>query len=547
MQTESLIHFITRGMLSLKDNELEQTIRCLEEIYPQVDWKTPQKVDSYSVAGVLPSGETVGFLEWLTELRKSGAQKIQVRDEPFSETEAALPPHVAAAFENGVSSRVEILCGDRMRIYAPISLSSSGYSISGPELEALFDAQFPAGPMRTSLWMRLLEKDVTRCGGYFDATTEDQARDFTRDIRSWFATSDLLKTAQYFCAEAGQSFQIPDHLRQHLHRENRSELERKIFAQQNPGREKEFVPDSEQIYFGRSITPGEYVEFIDAQGFKEGSAESQELWSRLQKLVFWVLRFGDKKLPEPFFEGQNISDFRKAFLGLNEKTFADIPGGNLSQLVQEFVRGQDRPLVVPDCLKETMRTNTQNRKSLVSEDDLWRPNENPHPWQMLLHTFVSEKSALHWQQPIPHTKARQEFLVALKRAQVFAHKNNNSFEEAFRLTAWILESSQKWNSKQGFLNAKQSLPAAGFSEKAQRALERRADLASVCEALRTSEEEARALYALSVGNVFGGMGSWSDQYFEGAAQEEDEQITSDLFSALRNFSSSIGHRLEFDC
>ena len=46
-------------------------------------------------------------------------------------------------------------------------------------------------------------------------------------------------------------------------------------------------------------------------------------------------------------------------------------------------------------------------------------------------------------------------------------------------------------------------------------------------------------FAVSLADVFGGMGSWNDQWFDGPDQEVFEEVSAALFRSLNRYFESL--------
>lgn len=131
----------------------------------------------------------------------------------------------------------------------------------------------------------------------------------------------------------------------------------------------------------------------------------------------------------------------------------------------------------------------------------------------------------------PTAEVREDFLGALREAESFAEQQGSPFFEAFKLARFVLESGKRVDA------LREELKAAGFSERAGEVFGRKAGAVSDFEPFHPSEEKLRGLVACSVADVFGGMGSWNDQYFDTEeAHARYEQLSGRLFSALRAFT-----------
>ncbi|HEY0093717.1 MAG TPA: hypothetical protein VGB96_05305, partial [Archangium sp.] len=170
-------------------------------------------------------------------------------------------------------------------------------------------------------------------------------------------------------------------------------------------------------------------------------------------------------------------------------------------------------------------------KGILLEREKLRLAPNTEGYQLYLFQELEDAPPLFDSPAPPAAGVREAFLGALREAQSFAEQQDSPFFEAFKLARFVLESDKRVDA------LPEALKAAGFSERAGEVFGRKAGAVSDFEPFHPSEEKLRGLVACSVADVFGGMGSWNDQYFDTEeAQERYEQVSAHLFSALRAFT-----------
>jgi hypothetical protein len=183
-------------------------------------------------------------------------------------------------------------------------------------------------------------------------------------------------------------------------------------------------------------------------------------------------------------------------------------------------------------------------KGILLEREKLRLAPNTEGYQMYLFRELEDASPLLDVPARPVAEVREEFLGALREAESFAEQQDSPFFEAFKLARFVLESGGLRLtgdlSPERVDALQETLKAAGFSERAGEVFGRKAGAVSDFEPFHPSEEKLRGLVACSVADVFGGMGSWNDQYFDTPeAHARYEQISGRLFSALRAFTVNI--------
>ena len=538
MKTDDVFQFIAKELLRFPEEKMVGLLENLKSSFQDVEWNKPRQPKMFSLAGDLASGETVGFETWIIELKRAGAVAAQ-NFKPL-EGQPGLPAHKAAAFANGNATFIAARLKDKCLLYQAAIIYSREVQLTGSELEELIDLQFSDPRVRAELWQEILEKEVKRFGDYFEASTEKEARHFVREsfqaTGSKSAADDVLKCAQLFCAARGCTFKIPGNLVTHFMKVDFDEVERDFFIRENPDRANEFVPASESLRFLKSLTPQEFVSLVDHQELGEG------IWIRIKDRLAWLIESNESLKSKLPLTGGGL-EFRSAMLTLSADELSELPRGNLASTLQEYVRGQGREVAFPTDLQEHLSLGWETEKPLIKDKDLWRAAPNTETWQMLRFLFVGEVGVDQVPPSLSLAEQSKNFEAALLKTESFAKRVTSPFAEAFQLAKWLLTESALspvLSSTGDFEQAVTIAEKSGFSQQALRVLSQQTFLAGLCAKLELDEPRTRALLATSVGDVFGGMGSWNDQGFETEAdQREFEAVSAELYSALTRLLSAL--------
>jgi hypothetical protein len=132
----------------------------------------------------------------------------------------------------------------------------------------------------------------------------------------------------------------------------------------------------------------------------------------------------------------------------------------------------------------------------------------------------------------------EEYRQALKALIPFARKIRSPFEEAFRLADFILlhpKTIVGMGDKAGSF-----LKENSFSELAVEIFAEKAEMIARLNSMLFEESEIIRILSLEVSDVFGGMGSWNDQYFqEEALQKDFDSLSTALYAARNSVFQSI--------
>jgi len=216
-----------------------------------------------------------------------------------------------------------------------------------------------------------------------------------------------------------------------------------------------------------------------------------------------------------------------------------------SSLQSLFVRS-DSPFgggfsAMTDELADSIGLSAEERKRAAARAELdssrWKLQETREPWDYYVFVRVNHD----WNTTtIDHEQARLRFISALHDIRQFATTINSPFAEAFRLSEAILTTplpTGNYDDEHIALTA-DHLKNSGLSEHAIATFGDTAWMARLFITLDWDDMRIRDLMAVRFADVFGGMGSWNDQYIENDYEKYDA-ISATMFDAMQNFFASL--------
>ncbi|WP_342378300.1 hypothetical protein NVS55_02940 [Myxococcus stipitatus] len=343
--------------------------------------------------------------------------------------------------------------------------------------------------------------------------------------------SDLLRELQAAVLRGGREVVIAEDFRSFFQTLDPDDFERSLLP---PERLAEFVPSDERVYLSGEDFGRDFVTLVEAQPFAE------DIWRRAAETLN---RFqGEEATP---YTAESLRDFLRTAEG---PALQGIPSGNLMEELQMGCKAHGAELVVPEGVRERVSaagpTKEERAKDpgLIPERERLRlvPNHSGYQVYVFNALKVARSPLLS---PRGTTDTRAELLQGLREAEDFAQRKGSLFAEAFRLARVVLEGTGfqlREATPERLAAVREVFRGAELGERAWEAFERRMGLLALFQVFPSSEERLRGLVACSVADVFGGMGSWNDEFFE---SDEDqawyERVTQRLFRALREYFVTV--------
>ncbi|MCE9669073.1 hypothetical protein LY474_14770 [Myxococcus stipitatus] len=527
MKLDDLVLALTVSLLRV---ERERWLEVLSQVEVELGagWtlRLLEAPGTYSVGARTAQGQELPLEAWRELLDTQGLQGVRAID-LGSLGPAEVPEHVAAAFINSEALVLDVRTRAGSTLYQLETVLSSA-SLMTPRQFAEFARMQP----HAQRVMEALAHVITDSNqlNQRPAVAASQVADYlhSREGAGIFDLlgGDLLREVQVTVLREGGEVLVPEDFRPFFQTLDPDDFERSLLP---PERLAEFVPVDERLYLSGDDFGRDFVTLVEAQPFAD------DIWRRAaENLNRFVPEGGAPHTPESL----------KALLSTagQEEAFA-VSSGNLMEELQMCCKAHGVEPVIPEALRERVRTLGPTREQrakdpgLIPERERLRlvPNDSHHQLYLFNALTMARSPAL----PRRGTDARVELLASLSDAADFAERKGSPFAEAFRLARFVLESTgfrlQEYAPSRA--NAvREALRGEGLGERAWEAFERREALVTLFQAFPSSEERLRGLVACSVADVFGGMGSWNDEFFE---TDDDqawyERVTQQLFRALREF------------
>ncbi len=482
----------------------------------------PRLPGEFSVGSTEPSGRAIGFFEWADSLRREGILSMRV-----SRIGTTLPENLEFTAATLFGSSQEILRVSTKITNHDYLLSPSAsprFKATAENFVSIVDQQADPAELWAYISARIKEF-LTLNGDLFNPSkTGKQLMLELPNNSLWDPLGDsLFRELQVFALCENFEIVIPKNLS--------SLVSAFTFDDEfDDPQLKDYV----YFYKEKDVTIEMFIEMIEAQ------TESPEVRRRLSQLLIeneksisfdlnspeWKI-FLKKASPEQFetlvgWACRAVSNVCSEF-----KSMPIIPIG------QESFWGPS-----PLDLKRIRARESLQKKGLqlTPFEEPWQfyefhPMDQPAKFSEA-HGFQDDGEGVI-----------EDYRHSLGQIIPFSKEINSPFTEAFRLADFILQHPKTilsgGNSATLFLNRN------GFSDLAVEIFLEKTELIQNLSSMRFEETEIIQFLSLEVSDVFGGMGSWNDQYFQDISlQEKFNSISSALissrnlvFQSLLNYNS----------
>jgi len=508
MKRNDYIKLLSGGLLQVPESKFQQLSTFIEQRFEVQELRKPQTV---SIGGQAPDHQYLGLIEWAKVFRKENVESVTYFYSALSEKQ--LPAHMAAAFAGVEDVIFNIKTSVQDYFYILQTRYSPSNEITPEQLAELVNAQ----PNPAAEWIRIEEviqkshelNSLPRIAeGSAEAYLQSPAGYQTFE---WQA-GDLVKELQLNAIINETEFVIPEPLT-HL-------LQPSSFSFYNEGEEaREYT----YLYPVEEISAAELISLIEAQPFAEEA----------------ILKLDSSLKEYPNDYTLDASRWKESFQHFPADQLQSM-ANLMCRFICECCDEKKVKPIIPASLKSKLGPDELEAKRIVARGKLDRSqyflSPNTQPWEAntferIDHPAVPEASA-------PEEELKATLQQALKDTGAFAAKNNSSFAEAFQLADYLLtgllpEGNFDEAHKEKII---QELKEFGFSD---RAIENFSNVFYYAEELLIigwKRQEIYAFFACSMADVFGGMGSWNDQYFE--PEEENityQELSGALFNALKKY------------
>jgi hypothetical protein len=510
MKRNDYLLALTSGFLSVPEEKINEAVTFVN---PDIELTAPAKPGAISLGGRYDENKRSGFVEWIKYLREEKIQGIKIFY--ISDDIAILPSHIASAFAGGEEFVLEITTLKKRRSFTLQTILSAAFQITPSQFAELIDRQ----NYKEKLWLRITELveefvQLNSISGF----DKNDAKGFIGSKEGMpvfeFLAAQLFQEIQIECQIHEMAFEIPEKLAAFFYKSD------------FPFGEAE--KDSVFLYPVKEVNPAELLMLINAQPF------TKEIWEACEK------EFAENPHEEiPSLKGAEWSVYLKKLSPSSLKEFCSIICGIIAGICEE---NEIKP-IIPAELSNTFGPDEIEEKRAQARGrtaDHWLLQKNKDSWELYFFELFSEDIRL--EEPISLQEATKHFSSALLRAAAFAGKIDSPFSEAFLLGSYFLNNEFTAGDfdPDHFKGISKELKKKGFSERAR---ENAADLIYYGENMKKLHwpfSKISGLFAVSISDVFGGMGSWNDIYLEDENENESYQsISGELFTSQRNYFAAL--------
>lgn len=512
MNFQNTVLAATVGLLTCPDACLRDALaRCDGLFDSTVLYRTDKlSVAVRSTAGVIP------LREWVMRRRADGL--LACRPGFGGRGNGDTPAHMMAGFLGGRPGTLHVRHAGGCDIYHSGTISSTRHAMTVGQFADLINAQ--ANP--EFYWWNILAdiNQFHRCNGIAEVEPDELADFLLSDAgaEAWNITGDqLMREVQVEALTFGESFMIPAHM---------ADLVGKV------------TPIHDMIpyvwlnaYDEDEVTGAHLYQLIMAQAFHA------EIWQQCADPHQLAATLGeDFDLSAfPHIEAERWGRYLQRLDAIDAELVRD----DLLELIRlECQRRGCEPLI-PAALEDIFGPDEEERRRLsfrgrLQHDMGWYLKPHPAPWCMFVFdeggrdTGAGDEAAA-----IMKGNYQQRFEAALEAIGAFAVKVESPFAVHFQ--------------------AAQSLAVAARTDVPfnRAAFERICASNNVTDDLAGTElvdlfaafgwgtRRVLGLAAVAAADVFGAMGSWNDQSFDGDDAEQFEAVSSQLFCAMNGYLATL--------
>jgi hypothetical protein len=499
---------LTSSLLSATEKKFSPIFSILEEIYAINEIK---KINYISI-GVKEDEREEPLASWVRRLREEKALNINCFYINFNDQ--SLSAHIAAAFAGSSDLLIEITTAKNTRSYLLKTFFSPQYEITPEQFIVLLNSQTNKEIAWTRAATLILDSNALNNRKIFDpAEAPDYlSTDEGRTVFGYLVT-DLIKEMQIELALHEQEFIIPETLES-------------LFVKQDAHFSIIDNLGLFSLYPLGDVTAQEILSLVEAQPFKDLT------WEKLNTILEM---YADPEMPPVA-----VTEWKDKIMKMDVqqlKEFVHPICGSICRLCEE----NDTSPVIPQELADRFGPDEAEQKRISAR---FKANNNSknlevtrQPWEY--YQFTQIENIQHAQQPSV-SDTQKILMEALEDIRAFAAVIQSPYEEAFRLSLFILTTplpAGLYNEEHVHLLT-EKLQAAGFSERAAENFRHASWMGGFFKSLQWNDTRIQNMLAISIADVFGGMGSWNDQYVE-QDQDRYHTVSAALFEALRKHLASL--------
>jgi hypothetical protein len=513
MNFQNTVLAATVGLLTCPDACLDDALARCDGLFDSTTLYSTDKpsVAVRSIAGVTP------LREWVMDVRAGGVLACWPDVGRRGNGDSAA--HMMAGFLGGRPCMLHVRHVGSCKSYGAGTISSAAHAMNVAQFADLINAQ--ASP--EFYWQSILA-DINQfhsCNG-IAAVEPDDLADFLQSdagAHAWDVTGDqIVQEIQVEALTFGESFLIPAHLAD-------------FFEEVVPVDDDLFPYVWLDAYDKDEVTGSHLYQLIVAQAFHA------EIWRQCAD---------PRQLAATLGEDFDLTDFPHIdagrwphYLQGLDAIEAELVRDDLLKLIRLECQQRGCEPVIPPALEEIFGPDEEERRRLsfrghLQHDMGWYLKSNAAPWCMFV--FDEEGSEVGTGDEaaaIVKADHQQRFETALDAIVAFAVKVQSPFVVHFQL-AQILAGEARADapfSREAFERICTSNNVPDYLADTK--------LVDLFAAFGWGTRRVFGLAAVAAADVFGAMGSWNDQSFEGDEDAQFEAVSAQLFGAMNGYLEAL--------
>jgi hypothetical protein len=501
-------HILTLVASALTNKDLASVLDIIEQYYSIKEIRKPKTVSLGSRVG----NKEESLSAWISRLRSEQVLKVVFIYNHFSGQ--TLQPHIAAAFAGPSDLLLQVTTSKVTSGIGMKYFSSRYYEISPAQFIQLINSQ----PDPALLWARastlVLDANKLNNRSLFPADKTDEYL-ATEAGAAVFDTlgSDLMRELQIEAGIQEKEFIIP---------ESFQSLVTKYESSYTFGDDREYV----YLYSIRDVSAEEVLALVTAQPFGE------KIWETLNKTL---TEYADPEMP-----AGPVAEWTDRIRNMDPQQLRQFVNPICRSICTLCEETNKKPIIPPELASGFGPDETDQKRAAArskAEKNLWVLQHASEPWEYYQFQRMENIPVVN----APDiAQTHEQLMEALTDIQQFAAGIQSPFEEAFRLALFILAGKLPAGdyTEEHLKVLAAQLKENGFTERAIENFKGSAWMGTIYKSLGWKDDRIADIAGIAIADVFGGMGSWNDQYVD-QDTEKYERLSAGLFEALRSHFAAI--------
>ncbi|MCD9015408.1 hypothetical protein [Parachryseolinea silvisoli] len=497
---------LTTTLLRAPEADVDRLLAIVENLYSLQALRKPGAVS----IGFEQGDTEEPFTTWLRRLRSEQIQRVHVSYHAFDERED-MPAHMAAAFAGTPDLLLRVKTAQQIHAYALTTYFGPQYELTPQQFITLLDSQADKAHHWDRAAELILESNGMNNHSLFEPeeTAEYLLSPEGHHVFEQLAP-DLVKELQIECTVRQQPFIIPDDLQS-------------LFVKYDYSF---FDEDREYVYLYPlgDVSAQEVIDLVNAQPFG---------------LLTWETLNASLQEYDPTAAIVEPERWEQKLRAMSDEDLEQIVTPLCRAICTLCEAGGVKP-VIPEALSESFGPDEEEQKRAAArsnDKDRWNLQSTQNPWEHYAFRPVENAPAFT---AAALADTEKTFVQALEAIHQFATRIDSPFQDLFRINLRLMQMPLPAGSF-GVAQVEQlagQLSQAEFPQEVVESVRLSAWVVAFCTELSWDAARSRGMLAVKFADVFGGMGSWNDQYIE-EDHETFQKVSSELFEALKRYLASL--------